>query len=70
MTLEVEKEIGNVTEKQLSIEIAHLRLYKGGRILSLDSILSTFWSLRRPESWIEVKFFLKNDLLYELKTIG
>ncbi|RNA22185.1 hypothetical protein BpHYR1_043063 [Brachionus plicatilis] len=50
---EVEKEIGNVTEKQLSIEIAHLRLYKGGRILSLDSILSTFWSLRRPESWIE-----------------
>ncbi|RNA25768.1 hypothetical protein BpHYR1_038865 [Brachionus plicatilis] len=30
LKLEVENEIGNVTEKQLSIEIAHLRLYKGG----------------------------------------
>ncbi|RNA32485.1 hypothetical protein BpHYR1_006786 [Brachionus plicatilis] len=47
--IEVEKEIGNVTEKQFSIKIAHLRLYKGDIILSLDSILSTFWSSRRPE---------------------
>ncbi|RMZ98692.1 hypothetical protein BpHYR1_045314 [Brachionus plicatilis] len=62
--IEFEREIRNVTEKLLSIGRAHLRLYKVGRILSLDSILSTLCSSRRPDSQSKKCEILRKSLTH------